>query len=263
MTQRYAWAVAAMLLVAASPAHALFEDDEARKAILELRARVDQNGRTVAQQLGDLSRSVSELTARMDRIEQSSRGQLTVQNDIERLREEIARLRGQLEVQTHELAQLQRQQREALANVDQRLKRFEPVSVQLDGQTITVDQAERKAYEAALALFRAGDFRGALGAFQQFQTQYPESAYGPNVMFWIGSAQFALKEYKAAIATNQTLVTRFPDSARVPDAQLNLAYAQLEGGDRRGGQRTLQSIVERYPDTPAAKNARERLATLK
>ncbi len=257
-------ALAAVLSAFAAPAGAaLFEDDEARKAILDLRGRVDQSIRNTNQQLGDLGRSIGEINARLDRLEQASRGQLTLQNELETLRQELARLRGQVEVQTNELAQTQRQQREALATVDSRLKRFEPVTVQLDGRNVTVDQTERRTYEAALAQFRGGDFRAALASFQQFQTQYPESAYAPNVMFWIGSVQFALKDYKSAITTHTGLVSRFPESPRVPDALLNLGYAQVESGDRRAGRKSLETIVEKYPDSSAAQNARERLASLR
>jgi tol-pal system protein YbgF len=254
---RIALPLAVVLLCAAFPARAaLFEDEEARRAILDLRTKVEQVERTTSQQLTDLAQ-------RVERLEQVTRGQLTLQNDLEKLREEIARLRGQLEEQTNELVHLQVQQRDAMATVDSRLKRFEPVAVQIDGQTVNVDQNERRAYEASLAPFRSGDFRGALTAFQQFQTQYPESPYGPSVAFWIGSAQFALKDYKAAIATNLSFITRHPDHPRVADAQLNLGYAQIESGDRREGRKTLQAIIDRFPDSQAAKNARDRIATLR
>ena len=247
--------VAVVLLAAAPGAHALFSDDEARKAILDVRGRVQVLQQQTNERLDELSR-------RLERLEQTSRGQLELQSQLDTMRQEIARLRGQLEVQTHELATMQRQLRDQMATVDTRIKRFEPVSTQIDGRTVTVDQSEQRAFDAALALFRAGDFRGALTAFQLFRSQYPESPYMPGVLFWIGSSQFALKDYKSAIASHQALISQYPDNPRAADALLNVGYAQAESGDRRAARATLESVSSRYPDSQAAALAKERLASL-
>jgi len=249
-------ALALAMIAGASPAHALFGDDEARKAILDLRGRVQQYQETTDQRLAKIEAQLADLVSRL------SNAQLDNQSQADQLRQEISKLRGQIEVQAHELAVTQRQLREQLATVDNRIRRFEPVEVEIDGRKATVDQTERKAFEAALALFRAGDFKSALVAFNQFQGQYPDSAYSPAVHFWIGSSQFALKDYKGAIASHEALVSKFPQNPRVPDALLNIGYAQAESGDRAGARKTLQSLIDRHPQSPAAQLARDRIATL-
>lgn len=252
-------AVALALLAGALPAHALFSDDEARKAILDLRGRFQQHQDETTQRLAKIEAQLADALAR---LEQASRGQLDNQAQFEQMRQEIAKLRGQVEVQANELAVAQRQLRDQLATVDNRIKRFEPVNVEIDGRNATVDQTEKRAFESALALFRGGDFKSALTAFRQFQGQHPDSAYAPAVHFWVGSSQFALKDYKGAIASHQELVTKFPENSRVPDALLNIGYAQAESGDRAAARRTLQSLVDKYPQSPAAQLARDRLAAL-
>lgn len=241
---------------------ALFSDDEARRAILDLRGRVQLMQQETGARLDELGKQVDDLTARIARIEQTTRGQFELQSQLDTMRQEIASLRGQLEVQSHELATTQRQLREQLATVDTRIKKFEPVNAQIDGQSVTVDQSEKRAFDAALELFRAGDYRGALAAFQGFRTQYPESPYLPGVLFWIGSSQFALKDYKGAIGSHQALLARYPDNPRAADSLLNLGYAQAESGDRRAARNTLESLVTKYPDSQAAQLARERIASL-
>ncbi len=244
-------AIGGTVLVGPPPAHAaLFDDDEARRAILDLRGRMAEQQR----QIDAISRKLDEL---------ASRSQLDTQNQFESMRQEIARLRGQIEVQANELANSQRRERDLFTDLDTRLKKFEPTPVQLDGKTVSVDPNERKSYEAALAQFRAGDFRAAQTGFQQFIQQSPDSAYVPNAMFWLGSAQFAQKDYKNAISTHQELLNKFPDNARAPDAMLNLAYAQIESGDRTKARKTLESVITHYPDTPASQAAKERLASLR
>ena len=249
-------AVLAALLAAVAPAHAqLFSDDEARRAILDLRSRVEAMQR-------ENGRRLDELATRLERIEQTTRGQLELQNQIQGLRQEIASLRGQLEVQTNELAKTQRGQRDLATDLDTRLKRFEPVAATVDGRQVNVDPAERRAYEGALAIFRAGDFRGAQAAFQQFQAAYPQSPYAPAVQYWIGSAQYAQKDNKGAISTLQAFVQRNPDHPRVPDALLTVGNAQADAGDRKAAADTFRGIAEKFEGSGAAQTARERLASV-
>jgi tol-pal system protein YbgF len=248
---------AALLLVCtAIPVQAqLFSDDEARRAILDVRSRVEQLQR-------DTLRRVEELSARIDRLEQTTRGQLDLQNQIQTMRQEIASLRGQLEVQTNELVKTQRSQRDLAADFDGRLKRFEPVAVSIDGRQVNVDPAERRAYEGALAVFRAGDFRGAQSAFQQFSAVYPQSPYAPNVQYWIGSSQYAQKDSKGAITTLQAFVQKHPDHPRAADALLTVGNAQSDAGDRKAAADTFKLVTEKYDGSGAAQTARERLAAL-
>jgi tol-pal system protein YbgF len=240
---------AAFALAIALPAHAqLFADDDARKAILQIR-----------QQITTLQQRDSELTARLDRLEAAQRNQLELVNQLEIMRQENARLRGQVETLTNEVATVQKRNRDLYADLDARLKKFEPTSVTVDGRTAAVDRTELAAYEAPLAQFRAGDFKGALPGFQQFVSRYPQSAYAPAAQYWIGSAHYALKDYKSAIAAHRLLVDRYVDSPRVPDALLSMAESQVQLNDRKAANATLARIIKEFPDTEAAKIARERL----
>jgi tol-pal system protein YbgF len=237
------------MVAAVLPAHAqLFADDDARKAILQIREQVKA-----------LQQRDTELTARLDRLESAQRNQLELVNQLEALRQDNARLRGQVETLTNEVATLQKRNRDLYADLDARLKKMEPQSMTVDGRSATVDRSELAAYETPLAQFRAGDFKGALPGFQQFVARYPTSAYAPAAQYWIGSAFFALKDYKSAIAAHRALVDKYGDSPRVPDALLSVAESQVQLGDRKAANATLARIVKEYPDTEAAKIARERL----
>ena len=239
--------VLAALLSASWPTQAqIFSDNEAR----------------VEEWQKDVNRRLEDLQMRVERLDNTARGQLDLQNQIQTLRQEIAGLRGSLETQSNEIAQTQRRQRDFASEVETRMKRFEPVAVTIDGTPVKVDVAERRAYEAALAAFRAGDFRTALAGFQQFQGAYPQSPYSPAVQYWIGSCQFALKENRAALTTMQAFVNKHPDHPRAPDAWLLMATAQTDMGDRKGAAETYRAMMLQYPDSPAAATARDRLAAL-
>ena len=247
----------AVLCLAGHSAHAgLFDDDEARKAILDLRGKVDQQSR-------DFQQKQQELANRTDQLEQTSKGLLQLNNQLEQLRSEIARLRGQVELQTNEISSLQKAQRDALTIIEGRIKPLEPTVAQVDGKQIMVAALEKRRYDAALAMIRSGDFKNALVALTQFQISYPDSGYLPSVTYWIGACHYGLKDYKSAMASMQNVMSTQPDSARLPDALFTLGISQVESGDRRNGKRTLETVVERFPDSPVAAAAKERIPSIR
>jgi tol-pal system protein YbgF len=246
-----------VLSLAQLPAQAqILSDSEARRAILELRTRVDEWQREVHLRIEGLAE-------RVERIEQAlPRGQLDLQNYVQALRQEIAQLRGQLEVQGNELQGLNKRQKDAASELDGRIRRFEPVSVTIDGKTAMVEIAERRAFEAALGLFRGGDFKGALAAFQGFNGAYPSSAYGASAQYWTGSAHYALREGKPAVSVLEAFARRHPDHARAPEAWLTIGTVHADNGDRKEAAEAWKLVLQNYPDSSAAAPARDRLAAL-
>lgn len=238
-----------------APAQALFGDDEARKAILELRAKV-------AEMENRLREKDAELATRIERLEAANRAQLEFANTVDAQRKEIATLRGQVETLTNEVATLQKRNRDLYADLDGRLKSFEPIATTVDGKPATVDRAEQAAYDAALAQFRAGDFRGAAAGLQAFLAKWPKSAHAPAASYWLGNSLYGLKDYRGAIAAQQAVVDRYPDSPRAPDALLNIAASQVELKDTARARAALQKILADYPNSEAAKVADERLKAL-
>ena len=149
-----------------------------------------------------------------------TRGQRDGRSQLKALRQDIAQLGGRSECQANGLHGGQRGQKEVVAVVDGRIKRFEPVAVTIGGKAATVEVNEKRAFEAALATFRAGDFKGALAAFQSFATAHPQSAYAASVQYWLGSTLYALKDAKAALSTPDAFVRRHSDHPRTAEALL-------------------------------------------
>ena len=234
----HAIALALGILFASGAQAALFEDDEARRAILDLRQRMDRQS---------------------EEIQQFQRSLIEQQNQFEALRAETARLRGEKE----ELMQELRRQKDVSQGVDERLRKFEPKKVVVDGVEFVADPVETKAYEDALAVFRKGDFAAAGVAFSDFIKRYPNSGYVVPSLFWAGNAQYANRDYKESIRNFNLLLAKAPTHARAPDAMLSVANCQLELKDLKGARKTLDEVAKTYPQSEAASAARERLAKLK
>lgn len=247
--------VGAVLL--ASTAHAaLFEDDEARRAIIELRQRIDTLQQSNQRTSTDIARSGEDT----GQIRQSL---LDLQSQIESLRVELSKQRGQNEQLVRDISELQKQQKQVAQNVDQRLASIEPAKVTVDGQEFVAEPAEQSAYEAALASFKAGKFADAQGAFGKFVIAHPRSGYVPSAQFWLGNAQYATRDYKTAIATFKALLAAAPAHARAPEAALSIANCQLELKEVNGARKTLEDLIRAYPKSEAAAAAKERLLRMK
>ena len=245
-------AVAACALAFSANA-ALFEDDEARKAIIDLRQKFD-----VSQQ-----RMTEELRKANDDNAQLRRSMLDLSNQIESLRSEMANLRGQNEQLTRGITDVQRIQKDVTQGVDERLRKIEPNKVTVDGRDFAADPAEKQEFETALATLRKGDFSAAQTFFTGFMRRYPQSGYKSSALFWLANAQYALRDFRSAVTNFRALATADPDHIRAPEALLSMANCQVELKDIKSARKTLEDLVKAYPQSEAASVAKERLTKLK
>jgi len=274
----------AVAVTCAQVAHAgLFDDEEARKSIAATQARLD-----------GLQRN---LEARLATMEQQTKEQsLDLLRDVEGMKSDLAKIRGQIEVLVYELGEAQKRQKDLYVDLDSRMRKMEagaapapaaatdattppagtpPVAVanaQPSGTlspppavappaaaVVPVSAAEQRAYDAALDQFKRGDYAGAISGFQSFVKTYPRSLLASSAQYWVGNAQFARKDYRAAIASQRTLIQLWPDSPKIPDALLNIATAQSETGDNTAARRTLEELMTKYPQSEPAQKAKQRL----
>jgi tol-pal system protein YbgF len=225
----------------------LLEDDEARKAILDLRAKVDQLQR--------------DLNARVEAKADKS-AVLDMLNQHEQDMQEIARLRGQVETLANQLSIVQKGQKDFYGDLDARIKKLEPQQTSIDGRTAEVMPSEKQSYDAAFEQFKSGDYKGAIAALQEFVRRYPQSAYAANAQYWLGNAYYAQRDYKNAVSAQELVVSNYSDSPKAPDAMLNIASCYTELNDEKAARKALQQLVKQYPDSSAAQAAKDRLATL-
>ncbi|MDP1952418.1 MAG: tol-pal system protein YbgF [Betaproteobacteria bacterium] len=259
------------VLVAGPAAAGLFDDEIARKQIAEQQKRVDE-----------LRQQTDSLSGRLGKIEDAAKTQpvLALAAEIEKLREEMRSLRGQIEILGNNIDGVTKRQRDMYVDLDQRLRRFEqPVAAiapaagaaapaaaaetakTASAATVSVD--ENETYERAQGQRRIGNYQGAITAFQGFVAKYPKSTLAPRAQYWIGDSYFNLRDFKNAIASQQKLLASYPESASVPDALLNMASSQLEAGDTAAARKTMDGLIARYPASDAAEKARRRVANLR
>ena len=272
----------------------MFDDEEARKQILQLRSQVTETQRAIDQRVAEL-----EAQAR-------NRSIIDLFNQVETLKAEFARLRGQIEVLQNEMENTQKRQRDLYVDLDGRLRKTEasmaeqaaraaqapaatsPPAAVLNAAVqpgagapptaaaaadparamppavatlppVIDPVAEQRSYDQGLEHFRAGRFGEAVTAFQLFTRNFPKSTLVPSAQYWIGNSLYAVRDFRGAIATQRQLLSQFPDSAKASDALLNIASAQGELGDLQGSRATMQEVIAKYPMSEAGVKAKQRL----
>ncbi len=208
--------------------------------------------------------------ARLEAALQKNEQVFNLLKEVDVLKAEIAKLRGDAEVQAHLIETLEKRQKDLYVDLDQRVTELNkaasapPAAKPGSNTAAPADPAmESSDYEAALNAFKARDYHQAIAGFKTFLKNYPDSALAPNAQYWVGYSYYSLKDYKGAIAQQQKLIAAYPASAKVPDALLNIASAQIESRDKKAAKKTLQEITTKYPGTTAAALASKRLVTLK
>lgn len=249
----------ALVLAAVSPglAQGLFDDSEARRRIDTLRQQVDANQRTLEERLSKIESAATDRGAILELASQ-----------LEAIRNDIARMRGQLEVLTNQAETADKRQKDLYLDIDTRLRKLEQAREQAATERPAAtaaaepepSPAENKAYQAALDQFKLGNYPLAVSAMQGFLVTYPGSTLAPNAQYWVGMAYSGQRDYKSAIAAQRKLLTTWPESPKAPDAMLSIASAQETMGERKAAQRTLEELVSLYPGSSAATSAKQRLA---
>jgi tol-pal system protein YbgF len=248
----------AVCLAAGTARAGMFDDEDARRDIAALRGQVGANQKAVEERLAKIE------TLLQDRA-------IDLAKQIDELKQEMARMRGQIEVQTNRIDTLDRRQKDLYVDLDARLRKIEASAQAQEKErekekekqaaaSVPDPGAEMKVYEAALNQFKLGNYQSSIAGFQNFLTNYPDSQQVPSGQYWIGNAYYALRDYKMAIAAQQKVLASWPNSAKAPDAMLNIASCQGEMGEPKAARDTLQQLLKKYPGTPAADQAKQRLA---
>lgn len=217
-------------------------------------------------------------------------------NQLKGLQQDIQELRGQLELQAHELTLLKQQQLSFYKDLDSRLKIKSPVATQtthtgaknedlelsLESDSVAAASSNSKSlpltpvatstksnpadeqisYLAAYELVKNKQFDDALVAMQQFVTRFPKGGYTANAHYWLGELYMVKKNYPAAIAHFETVLHQFPSSSKSAPCSLKIGYALAASGRESEAKKRLTQVIKKYPDTPTAQLASIKLHTL-
>ena len=219
---------------------------------------------------------------------------LELLTEMELLKEQLRQLRGQLEVQSHQMEQMRNRQTQALADFDRRLRDLESRRAAApapagEGSAVVVtppvgggagvppaavpppaaaappaapNANEQQQYDAAFALMKQGRYEEAAKRFREFVARNPRGPLADNAQYWIGEAAYVTRDFRTALEEFNKVLTNYPQSPKVPDALLKIGYTHYELGAYELARETLNQVVTRYPNTAVARSAQLRLEKL-
>jgi tol-pal system protein YbgF len=194
---------------------------------------------------------------------------------MEDMQVQLQQLQNQVELQTHEVAQLKVRERDLMGDLDRRLREIERAASERTAAPIapapatpaasmrTVSTQEQKDYDAAFKHMKQGQYQRAIKGFRGFLTQYADSPLADNAQYWIAEGHYVLRNYKVAQDEFAKIMSGYPNSPKTPDALLKIGYIHQELNNADQARKTLRDVVQRFPQSSAARLAQQRLDKMK
>ena len=251
------WLLICLCVASSHAAAGLFADDDARKQVQQLEARIVKLEQALSSSEADK--------------EQFIRSTLDLQMQLEALNTELRKLHGQNEELVHNLQDAEKRQKDFYIDLDTRLRRVEAgdsktaATESVDGtKDVSADPiGENHAFETAYTFYKAENYQNAATAFRDFLKSYPQSVHEANVTYWMGNSYYLMKDYKNALSSYEALVNKYQDHPRAPEAMLNIAECQLELNNKATARKTLKQLISQFPGSDASDKAKKRLAAIK
>jgi len=237
---------------------------------------------------------------RLTRLERilNSQGLESMLMRMDNLQNQIEKLRGDIEVQAHQLEELKQRQRDLYVDIDRRLVRLERNAPGADAgvagpgaassatpstaapasagksasaaatpsaadKTPATAEGEQQAYQNAFNTLRDLRYDQAVKAFRAFLGKYPKGRYAHIAQYWIGEAEYAQRKYKQAIVEYQKLIDNYPASPKLAEAMLKIGYSQYELKNNKAAEIILKQLIKSYPGTTEAGQAQNLLQKIR
>ncbi len=210
------------------------------------------------------SASKAELETRLQQLERKldSRGLVEMFDQVSTLQKEVRQLRGELEVQAHDMESLKKRQRDLYVDIDRRLHRLETAGVQgrASTQTGTASPVEGRVISPAPAMGATGvsvpsavpPNAKAGGALSPAATLNPAAERKDY-----DHALAILNElrYDEAAAAFRAFLAKYPGSSYADNAQYWLGEVYYVTRDFKAALEEFGALLKGFPDSPKVPGA--------
>ncbi|QZP17446.1 tol-pal system protein YbgF [Methylophilales bacterium] len=248
--KRYIWVG---LLLLSNSVYALFEDEGARKKLNEIQ-----------DQLNALQSSIEfEIKEKFTNFEKSNKVDPKLINSlserINTLFDDLAKLRGEVEVLTYSLQTSEERQKVLYKELNERLQKIEDSALKIGNNVnsvgsisttepltqnnLIIQEEEVLPEIAPEPIPQAAD----LPPLVDKNIEYQE--------FEDAKKLITATKYKEAFDALDKFVINYPSSELLPEAKYNLGYTQFALRNYKAAINTFNKIVLEYPDNPIAPNS--------
>ncbi len=240
---------------------------EARIQRLEVQ-NVEQQ-RTLEEQRQAVKERVEKVDQKINELNQAARrsgADLSV--SLSRLQDEFARVKGDLEVAQHKLAEIDKSIGAIKGDTEARFAALKGAGA-LDAyeakqRAASLQRPDDKGAFFALAQKEesSGDKGVARELYEEYARKWPSDSKAAEAGFRAGELLFAQRRWREALLSYGKVAESFPRSDRAPQAMLGAAESMLKLEMKDEATAILGQLVEKYPKSEAASQAKSRLAEI-
>ena len=248
--KRYLWVG---LLLLSNSVYALFEDEGARKKLNDIQ-----------DQLNALQSSIEfEINKKFTNFEKSNKVDPKLINNfserINSLFDDLAKLRGEVEVLTYSLQTSEERQKVLYKELNERLQKIEESALKIENNVNSVESpTENKPLAQNNLIIQEDEVLPEIAP-----EPIPEAADLPPLVdknleyqeFEDAKKLITATKYKEAFDALDKFVVNYPSSELLPEAKYNLGYTQFALRNYKAAINTFNKIVLEYPDNPIAPNS--------
>jgi tol-pal system protein YbgF len=240
-------------------------EDENRLAVKQLE---EQRG-VLRDRVAEADKKIAEVQRKLDELNQAARrtgADLAV--EVDRIRDEVTRLRGAGEEDRHRIQQVDQALAQLRTDVEGRFAALKGAGAleQFEAKR-KLEQLQRPTDKAGLFKLamdqeKAGERAVARELYEEYTKKWPADPVAADAWFRIGEIQFGNKRYQEAVLAYGKVVEGFPRSDKKPDAMLRTGESMLALGLPDDAKGIFAEVVKQYPKTTAGQKAKARLAEL-
>jgi tol-pal system protein YbgF len=248
--KRYLWVG---LLLLSNSVYALFEDEGARKKLNDIQ-----------DQLNALQSSIEfEINEKFTNFEKSNKVDPKLINNfserINSLFDDLAKLRGEVEVLTYSLQTSEERQKVLYKELNERLQKIEESALKIENNVNSVESpTENKPLTQNNLIIQEDEVLPEIAP-----EPIPAAADLPPLVdknleyqeFEDAKKLITATKYKEAFDALDKFVVNYPGSELLPEAKYNLGYTQFALRNYKAAINTFNKIVLEYPDNPIAPNS--------
>jgi tol-pal system protein YbgF len=237
--------------------------------IARLEVESEESARRDEEQRALIKDRVAKIDKKIEELNQAARrsgADLSVQ--VQRLQEDVAKLRGVLEVDEHRLVQIEQSVAGLRSETEGRLAAMKGTGAldefEAKRKIGELPRPDDKAAFFALAEQEetSGDKGIARAIYEAYVKRWPTDPRAAEAGFKNGELLFSARRYREALLAYGKVAEDFPKAERAPDALLGAAEAMVRLDMRDDAKDIFAQVVERYPKSAAGKRAKARMSEL-
>jgi len=226
-----------------------------------------------------VQQEVLPIEERLDQLEQQMRNlnSAGVLSQLDELHQDMQRLQGRIEVQSHDMKILSVQIRSFYQDLDHRLSdgsnpqkksvfKFNKNN-KSGSEAITrhsdFPEKDDLVYQAAYNLLSDKNYTKAAPAMRDYIKNYPNGRFVGNAHYWLGELHLLKEQTKEAIKEFMIVVNEYQQHPKTADALLKLGVIYSQQGQHQEAINSFSKVQDLFPDSPSARLAETRLREIK